>query len=266
MPLGLGALLGAAALGSGVSGLFGLAGSGANYAQSVKLQKMQNDFNLDMWNKNNEYNSPQAQMQRFKLAGLNPNLIYSQGSSGLSSSPPVQNAPQGVDWSRPMSELGKAFNIENLKTLIANRKKAEADASNASTNAKRNDLEFQAEHLTGLNYSFNYNTGKWELRPQLEPNQVRVVHPASFYVNRIFENNYNKSSLIPYRSALYDWQKRYLVPQVQMLNYERGKQPVTYWINTVGKGVRTAADAVGIFSPKNWFVPRTSFNPYTNNY
>lgn len=39
------------------------------------------DFSLEMWNKTNEYNSPKAMMDRFISAGLNPNLIYGDGSS-----------------------------------------------------------------------------------------------------------------------------------------------------------------------------------------
>jgi hypothetical protein len=34
-----------------------------------------------MWNMQNEYNSPEAQMDRYREAGLNPNLIYGNGSS-----------------------------------------------------------------------------------------------------------------------------------------------------------------------------------------
>jgi hypothetical protein len=37
---------------------------------------------LQDWNMQNAYNSPQQQMQRYKEAGLNPNLIYSQMSNG----------------------------------------------------------------------------------------------------------------------------------------------------------------------------------------
>lgn len=33
---------------------------------------------LNDWNRNNSYNSPASQMQRYKEAGLNPNLIYGQ--------------------------------------------------------------------------------------------------------------------------------------------------------------------------------------------
>lgn len=46
---------------------------------------------LDMWNKANEYNSPTAQMERLKQAGLNPNLVYGNGATTQASTP---SAPQ----------------------------------------------------------------------------------------------------------------------------------------------------------------------------
>lgn len=49
-----------------------------------ELAQYQNDLALQNWERQNEYNSPQSQMQRYRDAGLNPNLIYSQGSSGNS--------------------------------------------------------------------------------------------------------------------------------------------------------------------------------------
>lgn len=53
----------------------------------MDLAKYQADQNLNLWNLNNAYNTPSAQMERYKSAGLNPNLMYGQGSSGNSSSP-----------------------------------------------------------------------------------------------------------------------------------------------------------------------------------
>lgn len=49
---------------------------------------------LEMWQRQNEYNSPSAQMQRFKDAGLNPHLIYGQGSSGNATQLPQYSAPR----------------------------------------------------------------------------------------------------------------------------------------------------------------------------
>lgn len=49
-------------------------GREARYSQA----HLQDRYNMKYWNLQNEYNSPVAQMQRFREAGLNPNLIYGQ--------------------------------------------------------------------------------------------------------------------------------------------------------------------------------------------
>jgi len=50
--------------------------------------------NIQFWNMQNEYNSPQAQMDRLQKAGLNPNLVYDKGNAiqpaGNISTPDVQ--------------------------------------------------------------------------------------------------------------------------------------------------------------------------------
>lgn len=58
---------------------------------------------LEMWGQQNLYNSPAAQMQRFRDAGLNPHLIYSQGNAGNATSmPSYQPAEQRYQY-QPMS-------------------------------------------------------------------------------------------------------------------------------------------------------------------
>lgn len=55
----------------------------ADYSQAalqIKLKELENQFNLDVWNMQNEYNTPAAQMLRYQDAGLNPNLIYGQSN------------------------------------------------------------------------------------------------------------------------------------------------------------------------------------------
>lgn len=72
------------------AGLGGL-GQGIQGMITGQQNKQQQQWNKDMydierkdaladWDRQNQYNSPQAQMQRFKDAGLNPNLIYGQSS------------------------------------------------------------------------------------------------------------------------------------------------------------------------------------------
>lgn len=62
-----------------------------NFAREMSDQKWQRD--TEAWHRQNEYNSPTAQMQRLKEAGLNPNLMYGQGTTGNSSSMPTYQAP-----------------------------------------------------------------------------------------------------------------------------------------------------------------------------
>lgn len=48
---------------------------------------------VEMWHMQNAYNSPEEQMKRFGAAGLNPHLIYGQGSAGLSQGTPKYSPP-----------------------------------------------------------------------------------------------------------------------------------------------------------------------------
>lgn len=69
--------------------------------------------NLEMWKMQNEYNSPASQMQRYKDAGLNPNLIYGQGSSGNATSLPKYSAPtmQPVTVHPAVFQLNNALDV-----------------------------------------------------------------------------------------------------------------------------------------------------------
>lgn len=65
---------------AGVAGALGLGGSlfGANEQKKENRRAFERDF--FMWNAQNAYNHPSAQMERLKSAGLNPMLVYGNGS------------------------------------------------------------------------------------------------------------------------------------------------------------------------------------------
>lgn len=77
-----------AGAGAGLVGGFfnALSAESANDA-NLQLMHDQQYWQERMWDKNNEYNTPKNQIQRLKEAGLNPNLMYGQGTVGNSSSP-----------------------------------------------------------------------------------------------------------------------------------------------------------------------------------
>ncbi len=60
-----------------------------------ELAEYQYSKDVEMWEKNNEYNSPESQMDRYQQAGLNPNLVYgSPAVSGNSTSMPSYDSPE----------------------------------------------------------------------------------------------------------------------------------------------------------------------------
>ena len=112
----------------GLDGIFGAMGNvastilqgqynsriaGENYAYSRDLAALQNQYNIDMWNMNNEYNSPKNQLQRLIAAGLNPNLAYGTVSTGNSQRPPEQVTGQyhrdSVDMRGMFDGIGSIF-------------------------------------------------------------------------------------------------------------------------------------------------------------
>lgn len=74
-----------------------LVGTAGSAVASGKLNRKTRKWNEKMWDRQNEYNLPSAQMQRFKDAGLNPNLIYGQGTAG--------NAEKAQSWSPSAPDL-----------------------------------------------------------------------------------------------------------------------------------------------------------------
>lgn len=95
----MGPLIGGALIGAGGSLVGGALGAiGQNHQNKVnqRLQRDQNEWNakqasqankwnMEQWQRENEYNAPAQQMQRLEAAGLNPNLMYSQGNVGTAS-------------------------------------------------------------------------------------------------------------------------------------------------------------------------------------
>lgn len=99
----------------------------------------QRKFDLDMWNRQNAYNTPAMQMQRLREAGLNPALMYGQGTTGNASNQPKATQPQIVN---PLSSSGVASGVQlslmntqkNLLKSSAFKNYADAAQSKATKN------------------------------------------------------------------------------------------------------------------------------------
>lgn len=80
-------------LGSIVDGIFNSIQAKKQREYGKEMAEYSWNKDVEMWNMQNEYNSPQAQMQRYQDAGLNPHLIYGQGTPGNATTQPKYNTP-----------------------------------------------------------------------------------------------------------------------------------------------------------------------------
>lgn len=114
------------------------------YTNSLNRQNALSD-----WNRQNAYNAPKQQMQRYKEAGLNPNLVYSQQNLAQ----PVRStdyvAPQAPDFQGVLAKSAQIkLQDQQLKNaqlqndaIAAQIRKTNADALYVASNVKYKDLD-----------------------------------------------------------------------------------------------------------------------------
>lgn len=78
--LAAGIAAGANLIGGVVNNAYQQSTNRASRRWQEKMYDKQRADNLSDWSMSNEYNSPQQQMARLKMAGLNPNLVYGNGA------------------------------------------------------------------------------------------------------------------------------------------------------------------------------------------
>jgi len=81
--------------------------------------KAQSVHNMNLAQYQNRYNDPASQMNRFRQAGLNPNLIYTQGSAGNMS--PIAPADYGSAFANVGSQYLQAGQTEAQTDLITQK-------------------------------------------------------------------------------------------------------------------------------------------------
>ena len=187
----------APAIAGGASLIGGLFNSGSQRRQNLQSQafsremyQQQRDDGINFWNMQNDYNSPQAQMNRFQEAGLNPNLIYGQGNSGNAGAIPTPDV-QSAQFKSPesgnaissagLSAINAMYDLEikqasydnmkrqgNVIAMDAALRAAQADNSSFDARLKKklenNSLQVAEENLRALQTNTNFQLSEWERR------------------------------------------------------------------------------------------------------
>lgn len=124
---------------------------------SLRMYERQTSDERANWHMQNEYNSPAAQMQRFRDAGLNPNLVYGNGATTTADSihtgqmsNPQQQTPDVAGYGRIAMDGLAAYNdLRMSNAQISNMEKQGAilDA----------DEQIKEEQLRGLEFENDMN-------------------------------------------------------------------------------------------------------------
>ena len=132
-------------VGSVVSGAIGAKTVSNTNKTNLKINQMNNDFNareaqkardfqLDMWNKENEYNKASSQRKRLEEAGYNPYMNDAQagtatGMSGTSAATAAGAAPQ-VPYTPDFQSVG--VNLASALKMMSEKKQTDIENLNMS--------------------------------------------------------------------------------------------------------------------------------------
>lgn len=171
--------LSAVGLGLGaVSGIGNVFSSARSNSQNMKINRMNNEFNAreaekarqyqtEMWNKTNDWNSPKNVRKRLEEAGYNPYLgldssnVGTAGSVGSSASAsaasPIQNNPIQFDgFQNALStavQMSNATKVSNAEVSNLQGQKSLSDAKAADTLSNIDWYKFSPEYRNWLQTS-----------------------------------------------------------------------------------------------------------------
>lgn len=136
-----------------------------------------------LWQRQNEYDSPRAQMQRFQEAGLNPNLIYGQQITGQQASAPPSSAPQGAS----------PKNLDMKRTDFSGLNRAGDSLMNMyDIRMKSAQIQGQMEHNRGLAADANLKEQEYENRALNNPIKTGINKQTLANITQDFNLKYNK--------------------------------------------------------------------------
>lgn len=193
MALFTGAMLGSSILGAAgslfnntIGSLFGNNSAKKQFEYQRQLNQEAFQHDVDMWNRQNEYNTPTAQMQRLQAAGLNPNLVYGNGgATNTATGAPTYNAGHAPDVGAARAAAGQLANQGFNTMLNMQLQQAQAANLNADTNLKNKTSELSGvqkeialldkELRSGtLSSEIQYKVEKWKQDLILGRNQIKL--------------------------------------------------------------------------------------------
>lgn len=302
---------GISSLGSLVGGLFG--SSSSKYAAKAQLQavresnqanldlaKYQNEWNVAQWNRENAYNTPAMQRQRYEDAGINPYFALGniqsgnaeglmsadmanqqpvtsplQGQSGQILGESISNAAQsGVNayfGSKIQQEQAKALQIENTFNLQSLRDRV-------------NSLHYDSESKRMANYVYSHSM---ESLINIQKNEARMSYTreATMRLQQVgteydlATKKFTNDNILPAQASLAKMSLNQMIAQIALtkqqekltqkeVDYYADKMAIQWlqansqWLNAKSSMFNSQTNRLGVLN-ENW---NRNQSTYRENY
>lgn len=182
--------IGKAIAGPVIGGLFGSSNNSSTNSTNVKIANMNNAaqkqlqdeqlaWNLEQWERNNEYNKPSAQMQRYRDAGLNPYLMMQgqQGAAGNSAAPASGVQPPQLHtptmqpytgWSDVFMQISQHMHEQDMAKADTRKINAEADRIETENEFTRQKALLELEEMRNRGkvskWQYKNLSSDWQLK------------------------------------------------------------------------------------------------------
>lgn len=190
---------------------------------------------LSDWNRQNEYNSPKAQMARFKEAGLNPQLIYGQGTPGNASATPVSQQKSGNPSFK--SNLQDIYG-ESIR-LAQNMQQTQQTVENLKTNQElmQSNIELQNQMRDQRQKEFPFKLDKYDA-------SIYAMNSSSDWKNKLLQPTIDRLTLNNTLGVKKGEREERLLQSNLNLNSSRNQQIQAQTALTVKLQAKTAQDII----------------------
>lgn len=179
-----------------------------------QLAELQHKQNMELLKYQLDYNTPSAQMQRYKDAGLNPHLIYGQGSSGNMASAPQYPTIQPTDMSITLPNMLEMYQRVAQTDLIKTQadlnsikgqeaventqlKKVQAELARANPILKEGYTDLLIEKLKAQNNLLSKQSVLSEVQTEINQFQVNKMMPKQLEkLNADIQNVLKRNGLL----------------------------------------------------------------------
>ena len=284
---------GISALGNVVGGLFG--SNGAKAAAKAQLQAVretnesnfrlaqkQNDWNLEQWNRENAYNTPEAQRARYEAAGINPYFALGNIQSGnadslmsaeLANQQPVTSDLQGQSGQIMGNAISNAVDT-GVSTYFNSQIQAE-QAKNLqiqntfdlqSLKDRVNSLHYDSEAKRMANYVYN---GSMQSLMNITKNQERMSYTQEAMMRLqevgtsydIAAKKFTNEYILPAQADMARMSIAQMTAQIALTKQQERltKKQVDYYAESMA--------IQWLQANSSWLSAKSSmFNAYTNRY